>query len=689
MKAYQAEQIRNVALVGHGGSGKTTLAEAMLFDSGAINRLGKVDEGNTTSDYDPDEIKHSISINLSLLPLEWKDHKVNVIDIPGYPDFAGEVKAGLRVADSALVLVDAAAGVEVGTGIVWRAADEYKLPRMVVITKLEREHANFENAVQSVHDGLDAKAVVLQLPIGQEAAFKGVVNVATGKAYTFDGGKPSEGQPPADMADAIAAAREKLMDAVCETDDDLLTKYLEGEDIAEGDLNAALRKAICSGQVIPIVCASGGANKGIQPLLDLVVECLPSPLDAALNEEDAKAIKDKPDRLAAFVFKTIADPFVGKLTYLRVYSGALKGDSHAWNANKSHEERVGQLLMVRGKNHEPVGEIKAGDIGAVAKLSETTTSDTLTTKDSPVKLQPIVFPKPVYAAAIEPKTKVDLDKMGPALQRMVEEDPTLTVRKDPDTGDNLLSGMGESHISIAVERMQRKFGVNLDVHTPKVPYRETIKASAKAQGKFKRQTGGHGQYGDTWIEIAPAKGEGFVFEDKIVGGVVPKQYIPAVEKGIREAMGEGLLAGYPVIDVKAVLYDGSYHPVDSSEMAFKIAGSMGFKAAAQNANPVLLEPIMDVTVTVPSDFMGDVIGDLNGKRARVLGMEPVGGGLTEIRAHVPMAEMLRYATDLRSITQGRGTYTMEMLGYEEVPSHLAQKVIAEAAKHKKEEASTH
>ncbi|HEX6513866.1 MAG TPA: elongation factor G [Chloroflexota bacterium] len=689
MKTYSEDKIRNVGLVGHGGSGKTTLAEAILFASGALTRLGKVEEGNTASDYDPDEIKHHMSINLSLLPVEWRDHKINLIDIPGYSDFVGETKAGLRVSDSALVLVDASAGVEVGTGIVWRFADEYKLPRVVVVTKLEREHANFENTVQSVHEALDAKAVVMHLPIGQEAAFKGLVDVSTGKAYTFDGGKVSETQPPADMADAIAAAREKLMDAVCETDDDLLTKYLEGEEVGGDELNAALRRAVCTGQVTPILIASGAAQKGVQTLLDAIVDFLPSPQDAQLNEEDAKVVKDKPDRLAAFVFKTIADPFVGKLTYLRVYSGSLKGDSHAWNANKSHEERVGQLLSVRGKIHEPVGELIAGDIGAVAKLTETTTSDTLTVKDSPAKLQPIVFPKPVYAAAIEPKTKVDLDKMGPALQRMVEEDPTLSVRKDADTGDNLLSGMGESHIGIAVERMQRKFGVNLDLHTPKVPYRETIKAGAKAQGRFKRQTGGHGQFGDTWIEIAPAKGQGFVFEDKIVGGVVPKQYIPAVEKGIREAMHEGLLAGFPVIDVKAVLYDGSYHPVDSSEMAFKIAGSMGFKSAAQNAQPVLLEPIMDVTVTVPSDFMGDVIGDLNGKRARVLGMEPVGGGLTEIRAHVPMAEMLRYATDLRSITQGRGTYTMEPLGYEEVPSHMAQKVIAESAKNKKEESAVH
>jgi elongation factor G len=689
MKAYSADKIRNVALIGHGGSGKTTLAEAMLFDSGAINRLGKVDDGTTASDHDPDEVKHHISINLSLLPLEWKDHKVNLIDIPGYPDFAGEVKAGLRVADSAIVLVDAGAGVEVGTGIVWRAADEYKLPRLIVVNKVEREHADFEKAVDSIHDALDPKAVVLQLPIGQEASFKGVVNVATGKAYTFDGGKVAEGEAPADMADAVAAAKEKLMDAVCETDDDLLNKYLEGEDIAEAEFNAGLRKAICTGQVTPILCASGAGNKGVQTLLDVIVECLPSPEDATLNEDDAKALKDKPDRLAAFVFKTIADPFVGKLTFLRVYSGTLKADSHAWNANKGHEERLGQLLVLRGKNNEPVPELKAGDIGAVAKLQETTTSDTLTAKDSPVKLQPIIFPKPVFSAAIEPKTKVDLDKMGPALQRMVEEDPTLNVHKDSDTGDNLLSGMGESHVSIAVERMQRKFGVNLDVNTPKVPYRETIKAASKAQGRFKRQTGGHGQFGDTWIELAPAKGEGFVFEDRIVGGVVPKQYIPAVEKGIREAMSEGLLAGYPVIDVRATLYDGSYHPVDSSEMAFKIAGSMGFKNAAQNAQPVLLEPIMDVTVTVPSDFMGDVIGDLNGKRARVLGMEPVGGGLTEIRAHVPMAEMLKYATDLRSITQGQGTYTMEPLGYEEVPSHMAQKVIAEAEKHKKEEAAAH
>ena len=688
MKAYSSDKIRNVALIGHGGSGKTSLAEAMLFDSGAINRLGKVDEGNTTSDYDPDEVKHHMSINLSLLPVEWQDHKINVIDIPGYPDFAGEVKAGLRVADAAILLVDAGAGVEVGTTIVWKSADEYNLPRIIVINKIDREHADFEKAVESIRDALSPKAVALELPIGQEAAFKGVVNVTTGKACLYDGsGKLTEGEAPADMHAAVAAARDKLLDAIVETDDDLMAKYLEGEELSEQEITKALHAAVCSGQVIPIVCASASNNKGIQPLLDLVVDALPSPDDAVLNEADAKAIKDKPDRLGAFVFKTIADPFVGKLTYLRVYSGALKGDSHAWNANKGKEERIGPLLSLRGKNNEPVGEIKAGDIGAVAKLAETTTSDTLTVKDAPVKFTPIAFPRPVYAAAIEPKTKTDLDKMGPALSRIIEEDPTLTIRKDSETNDNLLSGMGESHVTIAVERIQRKFGVNLDVNIPKVPYRETIKAGAKAQGKFKRQTGGHGQFGDTWIELQPAKGEGFVFEDKIVGGSVPRQYIPAVEKGIREAMHEGLLAGFPVIDVKATLYDGSYHPVDSSEMAFKIAGSMGFKIAAEKAQPVLLEPIMDVTVTVPSDFMGDAIGDLNGKRAKVLGMEPAGGGMSEIRAHVPMSEMLRYATDLRSITQGRGTYTMEPLGYEEVPSHMAQKVIAEAEKHKKEDAA--
>jgi elongation factor G len=374
------------------------------------------------------------------------------------------------------------------------------------------------------------------------------------------------------------------------------------------------------------------------------------------------------------------------LTYLRVYSGVLKADSHAWNANKSHDERLGQLLVLRGKNNEPVAELKAGDIGAVAKLQETTTSDTLTVKEKPASLEPVVFPAPVFSMAIEPKTKADLDKMGNALARMVEEDPTLHVRKDAETGDNLLSGMGESHIEIAVERVQRKFGVSLEKNEPKVPYRETIRAGAKAQGKFKRQTGGHGQFGDTWIELAPAKGEGFVFEDKIVGGVVPKQYIPAVEKGIREAMAEGLLAGYPVTDVKAVLYDGSYHPVDSSEMAFKIAGSMGFKAAAQHASPVLLEPIMDVEITVPQEYMGDVISDLNGKRAKVLGMEPGADSTQSIRAHVPMSEMLKYATDLRSITQGRGTYTMTFLNYEEVPAQMAQRIIADAAASKKEEA---
>ncbi|MHB8620587.1 MAG: elongation factor G, partial [Chloroflexota bacterium] len=498
-------------------------------------------------------------------------------------------------------------------------------------------------------------------------------------------GKPAEIPLPPEMEDAVATAREKLLDAVAETDDDLLAKYLDGQEISSEELTAALKQAVCTGKVVPILCASGLGNKGLQPLLDAIVDLLPSPAEAPLPEADAAALAAKPDSLVAFVFKTIADPFVGKLTYLRVYTGLLKADSHAWNANKSHEERVGQLMIPRGKTNEPVQELRAGDIGAVAKLQETTTSDTLTGRESPVKLEPIVFPHAVYSAAIEPRTKADLDKMGNALSRMVEEDPTLHLRKDAETGDNLLSGMGESHVEIAVERMHRKFGVSLEVHPPKVPYRETVRAGAKAQGKFKRQTGGHGQYGDTWIEIVPAKGAGFVFEDRIVGGVVPKQYIPAVEKGVREAMNEGLLAGYPVIDVKVSLYDGSYHPVDSSEMAFKIAGSMGFKAAAQHATPVLLEPVMDVTIVMPQEYMGDVIADLNGRRAKVLGMEPGADSTQEIRAHVPMAEMLRYATDLRSITQGRGTYTMEFLAYEDVPPHLAQKVI-EAAAHKKEEA---
>ena len=689
VKSYAPENIRNVGIVGHGGCGKSSLAEAMLFCTGALSRMGKVDDGSSASDYDPDEIKRHISINLSLLPCEWNEHKINALDVPGYPDFIGEVKAALRVADAAMVVFDAAAGVEVGSTMVWHVADEYHLPRIAVVNRMDREHADFAATAAAIHDRLSANAVPMQVPLGQESAFRGVVDVVRGRAYTFDGAKATESDIPAEVEAEVAAAREKLLDAVAETDDDLLTRYLDGQEISEQELTSALRKAVVRGQIVPIVCAAGAACRGVQPLLDTLIALLPTPAEGPLNEADAGAIRGQPDRLAAFIFKTIADPFVGKLTYLRVYSGLLKADSHAWNANKDHEERVGQLLMLRGKANEPVPEVKAGDIGAVAKLQETTTSDTLTSKESPVSLTPIVFPKPVYSAAVEPKTKADLDKMGNAIARMVEEDPTLHLRKDPETGDSLLSGMGESHVEIAVERMHRKFGISLEVALPKVPYRETIRSSAKAQGRFKRQTGGHGQFGDTWIELLPAKGEGFVFEDRIVGGAVPKQYIPAVEKGIREAMGEGLLAGCPVIDVKAVLYDGSYHPVDSSEMAFKIAGSMGFKAAAQHASPVLLEPVMDVTVVVPQDFMGDTIGDLNGKRAKVLGMEPGSDSTQVIHAHVPMAEMLTYATDLRSITQGRGTYTMDFLNYEEMPQHMAQKVIAEAAAHKKEESASH
>ncbi len=687
MKLYSAEHIRNVALVGHGGAGKTSLAEAMLFDSGAISRLGRVDEGTTTTDHDPDEIKRKMSINTSLAPCEWQDTKVNVIDVPGYTDFIGELKASLRVNDATVVVFDAVGGVEVGSEVAWQNAEHSNLPRLAFVNKMERENADFARVVDAIRQRFGSRAVPLQLPIGSEHAFAGVVDLVSMKALTFAGGsntKIEEGEVPADLADTAAQAREQLVEAVAEINDDLITKYLEGEELSEEEIRDGLRQSVLAGKLVPILCGSAHANKGMQPLLDAIVAYLPSPLEAPTSEEDAAQLKKAGGALAALVFKTMADPYVGKLTYFRVYSGSFKSDSHIYNANRQRDERVGTLLCVRGKAQEAVAEVPAGDVGAVAKLQETVTGDTLCTKEHPVQLSGIPFPSPVFAAAIEPKTKADLDKLSAALQRIIEEDPTVHVTKDQSTGQALLSGMGESHTEIIIDRMQRKFGVAVNVSLPKVPYKETVTSGTKVQGRFKRQTGGHGQFGDVWIELEPNREGDFEFVNKIVGGVVPRQYIPAVEKGVREAMEEGVLAHYPVTGIRVTLYDGSYHPVDSSEMAFKIAGSMAFKKAATEAHPVLLEPIMRLTITVPEQFMGDVIGDLNSKRARVLGMEPRGDGYQVIQAEAPLAEVQRYATDLRSMTQARGMHQMEFARYEEVPPHLAARIIEEAKKEREE-----
>ncbi|HEY7063986.1 MAG TPA: elongation factor G [Chloroflexota bacterium] len=682
MKSYSAEQIHNVALISHGGAGKTSLAEALLYLTGAINRLGRVEEGTTTSDYDPDETKRHMSVSTSVIPVEWKDHKVNLLDTPGYADFFGEVVGALRVADAAVVVIDTASGVQVGTELVWRRADERSLPRAIYFNKMERENADFERALQDCRRAFGSRVVPLTAPVGREQAFRGAIDLVSMQAYA-DGTSP-EGLDDAARADA-EKYREMLIEAVAEVDDDLIAKYLEGEALSEDEIRDALREGVASGKVVPVLCGSATHTAGVGAVLDALVQYLPTADSTPLLLEDGESRPGTADGpLAALVFKTISDPYLGRLNFFRVFQGSLHSDSHIWNAQKSRDERVGQVMIMRGKQQEPAQEIGFGDVGAIAKLQETATGDTLTTKDSGIRLRGITFPEPAYAAAVQPKTKADTDKLSAALQRIQDEDPSLRVYRDAGTGEQIIAGLGESHIEIAAERMQRKFGASVNIGEPKVPYRETVTVAAKAQGRHKKQTGGHGQFGDVWLEVEPLpRGSGFEFADKVVGGSVPKNFIPAVEKGVREALSEGFLAGYPVEDVRVTLYDGSYHPVDSSEMAFKIAASLGFKKAAHEARPALLEPVMAVDITVPDEFTGDVMGDLNGKRARVLGMNPE-NGRTTVSALVPQAEILRYATDLRSITQGRGYYTQHFDHYDEVPAHVAQQIIQKAQRDREE-----
>jgi len=678
MEALRTENIRNVVLLSHSGTGKTSLAEAMLYDSGAISRLGKVEEGNTTSDFEPEETKRGSSVSLSLLPLKWKEVKINLLDAPGYFDFIGEMKSGIRVADGALLLVCAASGVEVGTELAWRYADEAGLPRLIFINKIDRENADFYRTLSQIEARFGRKCVAIQLP--HPSPDDGVLDLLSPEP--FDEAIPQE---------KIETYREKLVEAVAETNDELVTKYLEGEELSAEELRQALRVATLEGKLIPILVGSALNNKAIPQLLDAICDFLPSPKDRGKvkvrntkldEEEELPPEGDAP--LSALVFKTIADPYVGRLSCLRVYSGTLKSDSTVWNTNKGRVERVGQLYLLRGKNQEPVESLIAGDIGAVAKLSETSTGDTLCEQNHPVQLVPVEFPHPNFSVAVYPKTKADVDKLGTVLAKLNEEDPSIVIHKEPDTGETLISGFGEAQIEVVAEKMKRKFALEAELRPPKIPYKETITTSTKAEYKHKKQTGGHGQYGHVFLELTPLpRGSGYQFEETIVGGAIPKNFIPAVEKGVAEALQEGVLAGYPIVDIKVTLYDGSYHPVDSSDISFKIAGSHALRKGVQQANPVLLEPIMNVKITVPDEFTGDILGDLNSKRGRVLGMSRQ-GDLTVIEAQAPMAEMLRYAVDLRSMTQGRGTYTIEFSHYEEVPPHLAQKIIAEAREGAKE-----
>ncbi|MDR7430403.1 MAG: elongation factor G [Armatimonadota bacterium] len=691
MKTYPVERIRNVAVVGHGGVGKTSLVEALLFCAGATERMGRVDDGTATTDFDPEEVRRKITINAATAPLEWRDHKVNLIDTPGYPDFVGEAHAALRVADAALFVVDALSGVQVQTEKLWKVADQHGLPRLVVVNRLDRENAQFARAVESLQARFGAHVVPLQVPLGSETALRGVVDLVGMRAFTYEGGRAREAELPEDARDEALSWREKLLERAAESDDALLEKYLEQGELSEDELRGGLRAGVASGRVVPVVCAVATSGLGAQSVLDLVVDLVPSPADRPAEVSvDGQTLRPDPSGpLAALVFKTMADPYVGRLSYFRVYSGTLRSDSQVYNANKERAERVGQLYLLRGKQQIPVSEVPAGDLGAVAKLSETQTNDTLCSKDHPVRLRPVEFPRPAISMTVEPKSKQDEDKLGQALARLAEEDPTLHVEHDPESKKTILSGLGESHLEIVADRLRRKFHVEVQLGQPHVPYRETVRKKATAEGRYVKQTGGRGQYGVCTIEIEPLpRGAGYEFVDRIFGGAIPQQFRPSVDKGVRKAMEEGVLAGYPVVDVRVTLVDGKTHPVDSSDIAFQIAGSLAFKKAAEQAGVVLLEPIMNVSVTVPDDLVGDVIGDLNGKRGRIQGMEPNGDGTTTVRAQVPMAEMLRYASDLRSITGGRGFFEMSFSHYEEVPSHIAQKVVEEAA-HRRQAAESH
>jgi elongation factor G len=666
-------KIRNVAVVGHRGTGKTSLVEAMLFQAGAINRLGAVEQGTTTSDWDEDEQRRQMSLAASLCHLEWHERKINLIDAPGDPGFGGDTVAALRVVEGALVVVSAVMGVEVQTSRVWERAEQLELPRVFFVNMLDRERADFFRALEQLREQLSERCVAVHLPIGSEHELTGIVDLLHMTAYTSPEGQreTGSGEIPAELADQVAEYREKLLDSVVETDEGLMERYLEGEELGTEEVAAALKDAVTRGELFPVACGVATKNLGTTALLDLLVEGVPSPAKrpSAIDVDGAGT--------AVFVFKTVADPFAGRINLFRVFSGTLSSDSTVVNARSRAKERVGQLLSLQGKDHEQAKEFGSGDIGAVAKLKETTTGDLLLDAERELEPPSIDFPEPVMSFAVTPKAKGDEEKVATSLRRLAEEDPTLVLRRDPQTGDQLLSGMSQMHVEVAVDRLKRRFGVDVDLHQPHVPYLETIRKESRARHRYKKQTGGRGQFGDCEIVIEPLpEREGYEFVDEIVGGVIPQSFRPAVDKGIQEAMQHGELAGAPVQGVRVRLVDGQQHSVDSSEMAFKIAGSMAFKDAYQKADPVLLEPIMDVEVTVPDDAVGAVNGDLNSRRGRLQGMEPR-GGMTSIKAEVPMAEILTYSQALTSLTGGRGDYHMHFLRYEEVPSHIAQKVIAE------------
>jgi len=685
-RAFSLEKTRNIGIIAHIDAGKTTTTERILFYTGILHKMGEVHEGGATMDWMAQEKERGITITSAATTCHWKNHRINIIDTPGHVDFTVEVERSLKVLDGAVTVLSAKSGVEPQSETVWRQAERYHVPRMVYVNKMDIIGADFYNVLKMMVERLNAHPVAIQIPIGSEDTFQGLIDLIKMKAVIYEEDytkEPESVEIPAEYKEKAEEYRQKMLDSVAETDDDLLMKVLEGEEPTEEEIKAAIRKATIACEITPVVCGSSYKDKGIQPMLDAVVDYMPAPVDIPAikginpdtNEEDKRESSDE-EPFAALAFKIMADPFVGKLAFFRVYSGTLNAGSYVFNSTKGKKERIGRILQMHANNRKEIEVVYSGDIAAAVGLKDTTTGDTLCDENHPIILESMEFPDPVISVAVEPKTKADQEKMGIALQKLAEEDPTFRVRTDAETGQTIISGMGELHLDIIVDRMSREFKVDCKVGKPQVAYRETIRKTVKSEGKFVRQSGGKGQYGHCWIELIPQDpGEGFSFESKIVGGAIPKEYIGPIENGIKEAMENGVVAGYPMVDIKAIVYDGSYHEVDSSEMAFKVAGSMAFKAGALKANPVLLEPYVKVEVTVPEEYMGDVIGDLNSRRGRIEGMEPR-NGVQVINAFVPLSEMFGYATDLRSKTQGRGNYSMEVSYYDEVPKNISDAIVA-------------
>ncbi len=693
MAKYDSKSLRNLAVVGHGSTGKTSLCESILFTSGKSERLGRVDDASSVMDFEPEEQKRRSSISSAANFVEWDKHKINFIDTPGDSNFSFDIKCSLSVVDNAVIVIDAVSGVEFQTQKVWEFADEYNLPRAIFINRMDRERANFNKALESIKSNFKEKVTPICLPVGAEDKFNGIIDLINFKAYSFTDNKGigKAADIPSELMEEAKTFRDTMVEDIAESDDELMNKYLEEGELSAEELKAGLKKGVSSGSLIPLICGSALKGIGISLLLDIVVNSFRSPAECAPHKgkkpgtdtvEERMPAEDAP--FSAIVFKTIADPYAGRLTLFRVYSGKLSSDTPVYNSTKKITEKFGHVFFLEGKNQKPAEELIPGDIAGVAKLKDTVTGDTLCMEKAPIIFDSVEVPNPIMSFAIEPKTRGDEDKIASSIHRLTEEDPTIVFSRNVETKEMILSGMGQVHIEVNIEKMKRKFGVEVNLNTPKVPYKETIKGKTNVQGKYKKQSGGRGQFGDCWIDIEPLpRGGGFIFEDKIVGGVIPGQYRPAVEKGIVEAAAKGVIAGYPVVDFKVALTFGSYHTVDSSEMAFKIAGSMAFQKGVEQCQPILLEPIVNINIEVPDEYMGDVIGDLNSRRGRVLGMESHGSNQV-IKGQVPLAEILKYAPDLRSMTSGRGNFTYTESHYEEVPAFIAEKIIAESKKEKEE-----